>query len=299
MTTKIVRCPICGQRTREVDLWTKNSFRYVRCVNCGLIYINPQLSDETVAEIYSNVLYDQKSERLDLLLPTLGRYKSRLLKKFERFRKTGNLLDVGCFKGFFLCSASRRGWRTFGTEVSEPATRFAREKLGQQVERGELLNMPRLEDCDFDVVTLFDVIEHLSRPDLYLKKAHHLLRKGGLLYMETPNFNALPRFVLGKRWTVFNSLHRFYFTPGTMAQILQKVGFENVKIHTVGFLPLSIREDEPETAKANAKPRLLRFLPINMLRNIQDIAETVVFFPLNLLGLRVGTKIVVWATKEA
>ena len=299
MKTREVFCPICGQGTREIDLWTKNLFRYVKCTTCGLVYINPQLTDESVASIYTEVLYDQKSERLDLLLPTLDRYKSRLLKKLERFRKSDYLLDVGCFKGFFLYSASRRGWRTFGTEVSEPAVHFARAQLGQHVDLGDLLDMPGLQKFDFDVVTLFDVIEHLSRPDLYLKKAHRLLRTGGVLYMETPNFNALPRFALGRRWTIFNSLHRYYFTPSTMLRILQRAGFERIKIHTMGFLPLGTREHEPESAKAKPGPGFLSVLPIHMLKSIKESLESLVFFPLDLFGLKVGTKMVVWATKGA
>ncbi|MCK4271409.1 class I SAM-dependent methyltransferase [bacterium] len=299
MRTERVKCPLCGQHTKEAVLWIKNAYRYVQCTVCGMIYINPQLSDESVAQIYSNVLYGQKSERLDLVLPTLHKYKARLLKKFERFRKTGYLLDVGCFKGFLLFSASQRGWKTFGTEVSEPATRFAREELEQQVDIGDLLHMSRFDQLDFDVVTLFDVIEHLSRPCLYLQKVHYLLRKGGLLYMETPNFNALPRFVLGKKWTVFNSLHRSYFTPSTMARMLQRVGFESIKIQTLGFLPLSTRENEPESSKVKPEPKFLRFLPIDLLRNTKDIVESAVFFPPDFLGIKVGTKMVVRATKGA
>jgi len=299
MKTEKISCPICQRCTEEVKLWTKNTFQYVRCVTCGLNYINPQLSDEAVADIYSNVLYDQKSERLDLLLPTLYKYKAGLLKKFDRFRSTDQLLDVGCFKGFFLYSASQRGWKTFGTEVSVPATRFAGRELGQQVFLGDLLQLPQLEQFDFDVVTLFDVIEHLSRPYLYLKKAHGLLRPGGLLYMETPNFHALPRFVLGKKWTVFNSLHRYYFTPRTMTRILQRVGFESVKIHTLGFLPLSTREDEPERSSIKLTSNVLRLLPIDLLRNMKDIVESAVFFSSDHLGVKVGTKMVVWATKGA
>lgn len=297
MNTVTILCPICRQRSREVDVWTKNSFRYVRCANCGLIYINPQLSDESVAHIYSNVLYDQKSERLDLLLPTLNNYKSRLLKKFEKFRKSNYLLDVGCFKGFFLYSASRREWKPLGTEVSQPAICFAKTQLGQRIQRGNLLDMPGLGRYKFDIVTFFDVIEHLSQPDLYAKKVHELLREGGLLYLETPNFNALPRFVWGKKWTIFHSLHRYYFTPVTIEKMLRKAGFEKVRVRTMGLLPFSTRKDEPSVSKAKSKLKLLEFLPINLLRNLQDWVESFLFYPLDMLGLKVGTKIVVWATK--
>lgn len=297
MKTETILCPICRQRTREVAVWTKNSFRYVRCANCGLLYINPQLSDESVADIYSNVLYDQKSERLDLLLPTLNNYKSRLLKKFEKFRKSNYLLDVGCFKGFFLYSATQRDWKSLGTEVSQPAIDFARTQLGQRIEMGNLLDMPGLGQYKFDIVTFFDVIEHLSRPDLYTNKVHELLREGGLLYLETPNFNALPRFVWGKKWTIFHSLHRYYFTPVTIEKMLRKAGFEKVRVRTMGLLPFSTRKDEPSVSKAKSKLKLLELLPINLLRNIQEWVESVLFYPLDMLGLKVGTKIVVWATK--
>lgn len=299
MRTEKISCSLCRRRTSEAELWTKNGFRYVRCINCGLIYINPQYTDGTVAEIYSNVLYNQKSEHLDLNLPTLHKYKGRLLKKFERFRKTGHLLDVGCFKGFFLYSASHRGWRTFGTEVSIPAIRFANQELGLQVDLGDLLQLPHLQQFNFDIVTLLDVIEHLSRPDLYLQKAHDLLRQGGLLYMETPNFNALPRFMLGKRWTIFNSLHRYYFTPRTMRRILQRSGFKNITIHTLGFLPLSTRQEELGRRTGKSTSSFLKSLPIDLLRNTKDIIESTVFFPPDRLGVKVGTKMVVWATKGA
>jgi 2-polyprenyl-3-methyl-5-hydroxy-6-metoxy-1,4-benzoquinol methylase len=299
MNRERVLCPVCGPRTQEVVKWTKSSYRYVSCTNCGMVYINPQLSDESVADIYSNLLYDHKSERLDLLLSTLHKYKSKLLKKFERFRRSGRLLDVGCFKGFFLYSAAQRGWETFGTEVSEPAARFAREELGQQVARGDLLKMNHLQHLDFDVMTFFDVIEHVSRPDLYLERAHNLLRAGGLLYMETPNINSLPRFVLKGRWTVFNSLHRYYFTPRTMERILRQTGFEKIKIHTVGFLPLGAGRGEPTCSRDTSKPNLLRHMPIGLLRNVKDVIESSLFFPLDVLGLQVGTKMVIWATKGA
>jgi 2-polyprenyl-3-methyl-5-hydroxy-6-metoxy-1,4-benzoquinol methylase len=295
-----VHCPLCGPPSAEVLIWTKNRYRYVRCVRCGMIYINPQLTDQSVARIYSQDLYDQKSERLDLLLPGLERYKSRLLKKFERFRRTQDLLDVGCFKGFFLYSAAHRGWETVGTEVSEPAVRFARQQLGLRVELGDLLDLPHFEENRFDIITFFDVIEHLSRPDLYLHRAHRLLRPGGLLYLETPNVRSLPRYLLGKKWTIFHSLHRYYFQPRTIERLLVQSGFGRVRTRTVGLLPLGTRKDEPGRSRSTTSGyRILKHLPIGLLRSIKDVGETGLFRPLDAVGLKVGTKMVVWAEKGA
>jgi len=297
MSLDTVPCPICGPGTREVPVWTKSRYRYVRCSRCGLIYINPQLTDESVARIYSEELYDQKSERLDLLLPRLDRYKSRLLKKFERFRRSGHLLDVGCFKGFFLYSAARCGWTVAGTEVSRPAVEFARRRLGLRVEMGDLLSLPLFEDGQFDVITLFDVIEHLSHPDRYLKKAHQLLRRGGLLYLETPNVQALPRYLLGKRWTIFHGLHRYYFQPGTIERLLRNTGFDRIRTTTVGLLPLGTNRDEPGCSAPGKGRRLLEHVPIDLMRSVKDTAETLLFVPLDRLGWRIGTKMIVWALK--
>jgi len=300
MSLARVPCPICGPGTREVPLWKKNQLQYVRCDRCGLVYINPQLTDDSVARIYSEMLYDQKSDRLDLLLDHLDRYKSSLLKRFERYRRTGNLLDVGCFKGFFVYSAAHRGWVAMGTEVSRPAVQFARRQLGLTVEQGDLLNLERFHRGQFDVITLFDVIEHLSRPDRYVRRAYRLLRPGGLLYLETPNVRALPRYLLGKRWTIFHRLHRYYFQPETIDRLLRKAGFERIGITTVGFLPLGTRRDEPGCeAPGGRRPksnrRLLERLPIDLIRSVKDAVESAAFFPLDRTGWRVGTKMIVRA----
>jgi 2-polyprenyl-3-methyl-5-hydroxy-6-metoxy-1,4-benzoquinol methylase len=302
-----VPCPVCGPGVREVPVWEKNRYRYVRCARCGLIYINPQLTDESVARIYSGQLYDQKSDRLDLLLPRLGRYKSRLLKQFEQFRRTGQLLDVGCFKGFFLYSAARRGWTATGTEVSRPAVEFARRQLGLNVEQGDLLELEQFGSGRWDVITLFDVIEHLSHPDRYIQRAHRLLRPGGLLYLETPNVRALPRYLLGRRWTIFHRLHRYYFQPGTIEKLLRRAGFERIRIATAGFLPLGTRRDEPGypvspggrpgSARSTSGRRLLEHVPIDLIRSVKDAVETMLFVPLDRAGWRIGTKMIVWAEK--
>jgi len=294
-----VRCPICGLRTKEVHLWTKNSFRYVRCTNCGLVCINPQLSDETIADISGNLLYEKKSQKLDLLLSTLDTYKSKLLKSFERFKKSNYLLDVGCFKGFLLYTASQRGWRVVGTEVSKSATHFAREHLQQRVDIGDLLDMSWLENLDFDVITLLDVIEHLSSPHRYLKKTDASPRAGGLLYLETANFNSLPKFLLGDKWTVFHSIHRYYFSPKTIKRMLRQAGFQQIRIRTMGFFPFSTRKDEPAVSKPKPPLKILRFLPMSQLRDAQQMVESILFYPLDTVGLRVGTKMVVWAIKGA
>jgi 2-polyprenyl-3-methyl-5-hydroxy-6-metoxy-1,4-benzoquinol methylase len=300
MSLARVPCPVCGPGIREIPVWRKNRYRYVRCARCGLIYINPQLTDESVARIYSEQLYDQKSDRLDLLLPRLDHYKDHLLRGLEKYRRTGQLLDVGCFKGFFVCSAARRGWTAVGTEVSRPAVRFARRELGLTVEQGDLLALSQFQDGQFDVITLFDVIEHLSRPDLYVRRAHRLLRPAGLLYMETPNVRALPRYLLGKRWTIFHRLHRYYFQPVTVERLLRRAGFERIRITTVGFLPLGTRRDEPGCASAGSAPagggcRLLERLPIDLLRSIKEGAESLLFVPLDKIGWRIGTKMIVRA----
>jgi hypothetical protein len=156
-----------------------------------------------------------------------------------------------------------------------------------------------LRERPFDVITFFDVIEHLSRPDLYVTRALQLLRPGGLLYMETPNVLALPRFLLGQRWTVFNSLHRYYFQPTTMGKFLEQIGFQRVRMHTGGFFPLATRKDEPGCSPARSQKRWLRHVPIDVIRSFKDTVESAIFYPLDTVGLKVGTKMVVWAEKGA
>ncbi|MGQ0829311.1 MAG: class I SAM-dependent methyltransferase, partial [Bacteroidota bacterium] len=121
---------------------------------------------------------------------TIKRY-IELLDKFELFRKTNKLLDVGCGTGFFLEQAKARGWEVYGTELSDEVIKACIEK-GFNIQKG-LVNPKNYNPGMFDIITSFEVIEHINNPKTELNNFNAILRKEGLVYITTPNFNSLLR----------------------------------------------------------------------------------------------------------
>ena len=116
-----------------------------------------------------------------------------ILDRMEPFRESNRLIDVGCGNGLFLLEAKKRGWNVFGTEFSDDAVEFCSSN-GIEMTQGPL-SIEAFESESFDVVTSFEVIEHINNPREESASFYSLLRRGGLLYVTTPNFNCIERFV--------------------------------------------------------------------------------------------------------
>jgi len=135
--------------------------------------------------------------------------------------KTGKLLDLGCAFGFFLAKAEKIGFETYGIDISKlaikKATKNCKAKLYQLDISKEKL--PFTANF-FDVVTMFDTLEHLENYTFALKEIIRVLKKGGVLYIQSPS---------GKRWAV-DPTHLNYFTDKILKLILERSGFEILKI---------------------------------------------------------------------
>jgi 2-polyprenyl-3-methyl-5-hydroxy-6-metoxy-1,4-benzoquinol methylase len=186
-------------------------------------------SSEALYEYYSN-----NYERTSYLSPiTINRY-NEILDRFEAFRKTGNLLDVGAGYGFFLAIARQRGWNVYGTELTDEAVNHCTEK-GLTMFKGELQNLD-FGDLEFDVIISIEVIEHIYNPVEYLTKMNEILRPGGTIYVTTPNFNSYLRHRLKENYNVIEyPNHLGYFTRKTLNNLFTENGFKTDKIQTTGI----------------------------------------------------------------
>lgn len=143
----------------------------------------------------------------------------------------GRLLDIGCGGGFFVRAAAAAGWDAVGLEPSGEASRCAARAQRIGVIAGRLEEVP-FAAGRFDVITMFDVLEHVLCPRACLVEARRLLAPGGRLMIETPNMAGwLPR-VMGKRhpW-VRPPEHLTYFTPSTLRLLLEHCGFQVTQLH--------------------------------------------------------------------
>ncbi len=197
--------------------------RHVECRNCRLIYVNPIENEGRINQDYS------KMESIDAPVMRGSRLRAAKsqLQLLKKHTSGTNLLDIGCGEGFFLFSASKAGYVTKGVELSQDAAAYARKEFGLDVEAKpfEELHFP---ENHFDVVTLWQVLEHVPYPLMILKEVHRILKPGGLVAVSTPDIGGMLARILGTRWWNIRRVHINQFTTETLRGMLGNAGFKNV-----------------------------------------------------------------------
>jgi SAM-dependent methyltransferase len=192
----------------------------VRCPRCGHMQLDRFPNDEDLAREYEVAASD------DYVEEEVGQRASfrRVLERVERYATPGPLLDVGCWVGFLMSEAERRGWQPVGLEPSEFASRYAREELGLDVRQEDLFEAS-LPAERFNAVVLGDVLEHLTRTDEALQRLTPLIAPGGVLVLLLPDAGSLVARLLGRRWWSVIPTHIHYFTRNSAATMLERNGF--------------------------------------------------------------------------
>lgn len=215
----------------------EGEWQYLRCVNCGLIFLEPQPSKGFLHSHYQDYLPAdlQGIESWRKLMGQVFAKSARLIQ--QAIPLPGRLLDIGCGYGFFLEEMARLGWQVEGIEISATGIRYAREKLGLNVSDGPLPR-PDWQDNCYDVITLFYVIEHLQNPMDVLREAHRLLRTGGLLLLRWPHTAPIARILRpwAKRMKLYQApSHLFDFSPVTIYKILDQLDFREIRTTVCGW----------------------------------------------------------------
>jgi len=235
-------CPNCGQNDFEV-LFDSNlrdcDFReavetvymipggkygrHVRCQHCHLVYVSPIEKASKISEAYS------QRESVDASIIRESRLRATE-SEVELIKKYGNgthLLDVGCGEGFFLFNAAKAGYITRGIELAQDAAAYAKREFGIDVE-AKPFEESRFPENHFDVITLWQVLEHVPYPRVILEEVYRILKPGGLLAMSTPDIGAVLARILGRGWWNIRRLHINQFNAKTLMDILNRTGFKNV-----------------------------------------------------------------------
>jgi len=200
------------------------------------VYVTPRLGPEALDGLYQEP-YWQSSCAKDYGYMNYLREQDLYFKTFRKrlrnltaHRRHGKLLDVGCAAGFFLHVAREAGFDVHGVDVATPMVRVAREELGLQNVREGTLRSAGYPDHAFDVVTLWDVIEHMHDPLDALEECRRVLKADGLLVLETQNVRSRFARLMGRRWHHFKMLeHLYHFDPRTCTVLLERAGFEVVR----------------------------------------------------------------------
>ena len=251
-------CPGCGQNDFEVlfesnledsdfrgvvesiyMLWGERRGRHVKCKNCHLIYVNPIENGGDINEAYSQM----KSVDAAIVRESRLRATESQVELVKKYKDGTRLLDIGCGEGFFLFNASRLGYAVKGVEPSQDAAAYARKEFGLDVEAKPFEEL-RFPEDHFDVVTLWQVLEHMPYPLIVLKEIHRILKPGGMLVITTPDIEKIPARILKTRWWCITRLHINQFTTKTLTNILKNAAFQNISAvsykESISLLMLSI-----------------------------------------------------------
>jgi len=244
---EFVKCNLCGKNLPK-PVFKIGGHKIVKCRNCGLMYTNPRLKKSFLHKIYTKNYYENPEFKnhdtqnlfgYDLYVKEkediVNTFKRRI-DIIEKYSKGRSILDMGCATGFFLELATSKGWEGYGTEVSRFACDYAKNKIGlKNIFCGDIKEAGFKKDM-FDVVTMFDVIEHLTDPKGTLEEINTLMKKDGLLVITTPNSGSLVAKILGKRWEEVRRAreHTYFFSKKTLSCMLKKTNFEILKVESAG-----------------------------------------------------------------
>jgi 2-polyprenyl-3-methyl-5-hydroxy-6-metoxy-1,4-benzoquinol methylase len=203
----------------------------VRCKQCGLVYQNPRPTSAQMASNYPPE-YDPFNIQKEQKQPGwLGKKAfdyglSKRCNFVTRFKTGGRLLDVGCATGEFLGAMSKRkGWQLHGVEINPQAALVAIECYHLEIFTG-VLEQAGYPNQYFDVITLWEVLEHLHDPNAALSEIRRILKPDGILVIRTPDLSSWDARFFGKYWSGYDApRHLYIFNPITLEKILKLAGF--------------------------------------------------------------------------
>ena len=241
---EFVTCNNCGGDSvdlvnsgRDLQLNRPLFYTLVRCRRCDLIYQNPRPTPAEIGEHYP-ATYDRfVTDEPQSVTQRLSRHHelSRRRQQVERRAPApGRLLDVGCATGLFLKTMRDGGWQVAGVELNEYAAAHARNLFDLEVVTGtlEAFSYP---PASFDVITMWDVLEHVFDPKQTLAQAAELLKAGGLLVLSTPNPTCFEARLFGSCWIGWERpRHLHLFSPEVLRRYLERAGFEKIDFASRG-----------------------------------------------------------------
>ena len=211
----VYQCTSTGHRTHG---------RILKCLNCGLAFNETRHNADQIIDFYSDVEDPTYLKNIESRFQTF-RHNFSKLKSF--LPAQGKLLDIGSYCGVALKVAGENGYETLGVEPSRWAARYSEEVMKEKVFSGILKDLPEATGL-FEIITMWDVLEHVPHPLEELKRIHSRLKPGGTFAFSTLYIDNWYPKILKKRWPWYMDMHLYYFTGESIRQMLGQAGLELV-----------------------------------------------------------------------
>jgi len=231
------KCPCCGSNNYNFEL-EKDHLKIVRCVECDSVFVNPVFNEDHYkktyqSDEYQNIVKDLGEESHIYRVNRFGKERINIMSSYVLKDEKIKYLDIGCSTGFVVEEAQNRGWDAYGIDLNPSAIEFGKK-------RGLTLNNISLKELNqddvFDVVSLFDVLEHVVNPKEILEQALMHLKEDGIIFIYVPNYDSASRILMGKEaHFIWPTHHLTYFNPKTITFLLESLGMKIELLTTEGL----------------------------------------------------------------
>ncbi|MEW6408089.1 MAG: class I SAM-dependent methyltransferase [Patescibacteria group bacterium] len=254
----IVQCNVCNLRytnpfpNRTINYYPENYSSYIDPPKNCFKY-----------RILNSIVNDRISEKVWIRILGITFKKQFLLPQGDASIRTKKIiLDVGCSTGFILKFFKNLDWECHGIEIDKQAVNIAKNK-GLKIFYGSF-NLISLKENYYDIVRFNHVLEHLSHPFNAIKKSHQILKKGGLLLISVPNYDALSRGLFGKYWRRGFEIprHLYHFKYNTLKKILEKNQFKIIRKNTASLPYLNFSSSFKFRFGLKKEPLFLKIIAI-------------------------------------
>jgi SAM-dependent methyltransferase len=228
-------CPICRQAAAREWLRApdrlhgrKEKYTLLRCSGCSLVWQSDPPRPEEMHLHYTDAYHKLISSGGE---NSRDRWRGRMTT-LALHKQSGALLDVGCSSGGFLGSMKGEPWKLYGIEMSADCAKRAEARTGAQVFVGDIPHAP-FAPGSFDVVTCFDVLEHVYDPLQVMTKVCEWLKPGGIFYVQVPNIDSAEGRIFGNYWHGLElPRHLSHFSPASLRNVAKLTGLREVSVVT-------------------------------------------------------------------
>ncbi|MCK5582369.1 MAG: class I SAM-dependent methyltransferase [Elusimicrobiales bacterium] len=235
---KHVKCEICGSDDSKPfcsakcpDGPARENFVINKCEICGFVLVNPRPDKDEMKPFYFDEYYGKPSWIMKRVSNSAVSFFSFLRKRrIHKYKKAGKILDIGCGDGTFLNYMRACDWKVFGVETSESGCGRCEKKK---------INVSKditFQSEYFDIITLWQSLEHMENPFGVLKEIHKVLAEDGVLIISAPNINSMEYAIFDRFWFHLDlPRHLHHFSGATLKKLLQKSGFKVLETEHCSF----------------------------------------------------------------
>jgi len=259
---EIKNCPVCNKSNFSKHLESKDfsvskeSFVVVSCDTCDFHFTNPRPSDENLGKYYISDHYISHNNTRRTLFEKIYQLVRRIaingkFRLISTFFRSGRILDVGCGTGDFLNKCKSKNWETKGVEPSEIARNQAINNHKLDVE--ESTDLSKLEG-EFDIITMWHVLEHVPILNETLVQFNQLLSKKGKIIIAVPNLESYDAKYYKEYWAAYDlPIHLYHFSKKSICTLFEKHGFSLRKTKGMKFdsFYVSMLSEEHISGKKN------------------------------------------------